>query len=82
MQLLTALVLHVYLLRDYTYLAGGDCLATLARGQAAQHSEVLQQQQEASHCRFPSIQLASIESFWGGKHVRNELYLSCKTAFF
>lgn len=48
------------------YLARGDCLATLARRQAAQHFEVLQQQQKASHCRLPAVQLASRESFRGG----------------
>lgn len=41
------------------YLARRDCLATLAGHQAAQHFEVLQQQQEASHCGLPAIQLAS-----------------------
>lgn len=52
------------------YLAGGDCLATLARRQAAQHFEVLQQQQEASHCGLPAIQLASRESY-----VRRTVFL-------
>lgn len=49
------------------YLTRRDCLATLARRQAAQHFEVLQQQQEAGHCRLPAIQLAIRESYMGGE---------------
>lgn len=45
-----------------TYLAGRDGLAALAGRQAAQHFEVLQQQQETSDCRLPAIELAGKES--------------------
>lgn len=41
------------------YLAGGQCLAGLTGGQTPQDPEVLQQQEEASHSRLPSIQLAT-----------------------
>lgn len=47
-----------YAVKLELYLAGGNRLATLARCETAQHFEVPQQQQEASHCRFPAIQLA------------------------
>lgn len=38
-----------------SHLASSDRLATLAGCQATQHFEVLQQQQEANHCRLPAI---------------------------
>lgn len=41
------------------YLAGGQCLAGLTGGQTPQDPEVLQQQEETSHSRLASIQLAT-----------------------
>lgn len=44
---------------QFGYLAGGQCLAGLTGRQTSQDPEVLQQQEEASHSRFSSIQLAT-----------------------
>lgn len=55
-----------------THLTGGDGLAGLAAGNAAQDPEVLQQQEETHHSRLPPIQMTAgsgCANFGEGKEV-------------